>query len=463
MKLVYLMAVGIYASFITNQSVYADVTPMQTAVGFNLSIPGKSPLMPNRSMAKKETPTKSVGIAMARESVSIVLYPTMMAVHADFEMENLKSDDISMTVGFPLQAALMSGFPMVDFRVLINGVPVQARYEMLTQDIEPGHTVRETWWSFEVTFSKKQKTSITVEYRQPFIGRSQQRLLHQGPSADSSYVIQAGYVFRTGALWDGLIGEAELNVRLVGLEKNEMLVFFDGVNQWPEDGRWIKKNWEPASDWFVEIAVHPRRISAMRESASYDVTGLSSIAKMEDRLIRFSRMISEAGDSEKVDTQFPSLDAWKDIVEVIKSAAKQNSDTTLKSWANRCLAIWRQHLLRSMSLSRDATQLAYALEWLNPDQTPSEEMNEFNRKIKTKPEPGSALQRVPADKHIMFYLTYPDYSNTVFTDSELFLSVVHEKIRGERFLFFGSIFGGMCVIFVVLIVRTIKRRKKTTF
>ncbi|HNB58368.1 MAG TPA: hypothetical protein PKV06_15445, partial [bacterium] len=145
MKLVYLMAVGIYASFITNQSVYADVTPMQTAVGFNLSIPGKSPLMPNRSMAKKETPTKSVGIAMARESVSIVLYPTMMAVHADFEMENLKSDDISMTVGFPLQAALMSGFPMVDFRVLINGVPVQARYEMLTQDIEPGHTVRETW------------------------------------------------------------------------------------------------------------------------------------------------------------------------------------------------------------------------------------------------------------------------------------------------------------------------------
>ncbi|HND78528.1 MAG TPA: hypothetical protein PLN79_14670, partial [bacterium] len=99
----------------------------------------------------------------------------------------------------------------------------------------------------------------------------------------------------------------------------------------------------------------------------------------------------------------------------------------------------------------------------NPDQTPSEEMNEFNRKIKTKPEPGYALQHVPADKHIMFYLTYPDYSNTVFTDSELFLSVVHEKIRGERFLFFGSIFGGMCVIFVALIVRTIKRRKKTTF
>ncbi len=141
-----------------------------------------------------------------------IWYPAVAEVEADFTMKNPTSEAVSMTVWFPLNAALekveFSGerpseiVPRLEsFQVSVDGDPVDFTVSELPNPIGADRPPL-PWASFPVTFPAGEDTAIQVRYTLP---------LKPFPKEPAMTLF---YIFQTGAGWAESIGQAELIVNL---------------------------------------------------------------------------------------------------------------------------------------------------------------------------------------------------------------------------------------------------------
>ncbi len=282
----------IACSLVLLLALYAEVTPgpARADVGVKPILPGGSNIT-----AEEETP-----IQMAAERVEMtvrkatagdngliqlnpeayafpyqeVWYTAVAEVKADFSMLNPTSNEISMTVWFPLASSLEDLrweinpdeiVPQIqNFAVSVDGNPADfSRVEL--PNPQGADKPLLPWASFPITFIANGYTNIQVRYLLPLV-----------PSIKGS-PLALYYVFQTGAGWAGTIGQAELVVNLpypaspetmadLSYENLSNLPYFmagassgfpEGAITEGNTARWVWKEFEPGpkddfSIWLID-------------------------------------------------------------------------------------------------------------------------------------------------------------------------------------------------------------------
>ncbi len=164
---------------------YADFCPMRavasTMMPINMNIPP---------------------IRMVRERVDVYMYPHVAVVEADFEFENLSDDDVTIEVGFPTIGdgdTIYSVEVMLAFKAFANGERVQVDSSRIQHPEFPA------WYVWNQTFPARKITRLRAEYDTPLIH------YHWGGRMPFSYIL------RTGAYWQGTIGEAIVQIHAKGI------------------------------------------------------------------------------------------------------------------------------------------------------------------------------------------------------------------------------------------------------
>jgi hypothetical protein len=238
-------------------------SPVQADVGPQPILPGGSSLKPEGEtpiQMAAELVTLNVRPATAADNALVKLnprwygydlhpiwYPAVAEVEADFTMKNPTSEAVSMTVWFPLNAALekveFSGerpseiVPRLEsFQVSVDGNPVDFTVSELPN---PKGTDQPAlpWASFPVTFSGGVDTPIHVSYTVP---------LKPFPKEPAMSLF---YVFQTGAGWAGPIGQADLIVNLPYPASEATLADLPpGAVLEGSQVRWTWQNFEPGPE-----------------------------------------------------------------------------------------------------------------------------------------------------------------------------------------------------------------------
>lgn len=237
--------------------------PVQADVGPQPVLPGGSSLKPEGEtpiQMAAEVVTMNVRPATVADNALVKLnprwygydlhpiwYPAVAEVEADFTMKNPTSEAVSMTVWFPLNAALekveFSGerpseiVPRLEsFQVSVDGNPIEFTVSELPNP-KGADQPPLPWASFPVTFSGGVDTPIHVSYTVP---------LKPFPKEPAMSLF---YVFQTGAGWAGPIGQADLIVNLPYPASEATLADLPpGAVLEGSQVRWTWQNFEPGPE-----------------------------------------------------------------------------------------------------------------------------------------------------------------------------------------------------------------------
>ena len=149
---------------------------------------------------------------MAAEKVDIVVTERDGAVHAivnaSFDMSN-SGPTVTLTTGFPrysggsfLVAGGFAGFDptqFADFRASGGTTVFQPTIQPVTAGATADQLSTADWYVWQMDYPSNQTTNVQVSYDQTL-------------SAQGSGFTYVGYILRTGALWDGTIGQATVTM-----------------------------------------------------------------------------------------------------------------------------------------------------------------------------------------------------------------------------------------------------------
>ena len=237
-----------------------------------------------RLYANTVIPVKESNIKMLKEVVYITAAPNMdNKVEADFTFKNTSDKDINLEMGFPFKKIYSGDIAGVyavgcnKFSTQINKKLVVVKKKKVNKQLNlkigSEYDYMFTWHTL---FKAKEKKVIKCEY-------SCMRTLSTSEREKGQSDIQVHYITKTGALWEGSIGEADFYVKINpdivnaikkapnkypsyvyiplhirGFQQSaEMRI---GINITPTNYiirgnriEWHFKNWKPKRDIFISI------------------------------------------------------------------------------------------------------------------------------------------------------------------------------------------------------------------
>jgi hypothetical protein len=271
-----------------------------------------------------------VDVAMRSEHVRIDLYPTLIHVHATFELEAGARGEPDLRVGFPEELPGQSMTPLERLRVSVDGQPVAAEYSGVWQNVwdlngtgdpsDPGYLHfraksigASAWWQWSMPIPAKSETTVEVDYIQVLTG------LESRLEDEAHYRFM--YVFQTGSLWRDSIGEGVLELQLHGIEVDQ-LKFDDELGERETEGsllRWRFSDEEPERDLVVTLLLPVEWPAdewtdvggedAVTEAPAY-LAGMDADMRLLDRWVRIHR-----GDD--------GPDAWAEFLDQLHAARSE--------------------------------------------------------------------------------------------------------------------------------------------
>jgi len=215
-----------------------------------------------------------------------IVYLAVAEVNADFSMLNPTSEDVPMTVWFPMASLLEDAnwedhigeeAPRIeDLQVAVDGKPLD--YDVIELPNPQGEDKPPLpWASFPVTFPASEQVNIHVNY-----------IFLPQPSSFDLVGMTLAYIFQTGAGWAGPIGIAQLEVNLpypassvtIGSMPDggqaigkQVSWTWNDLEPGPEDDFSIlllrPERWEELSYWLGIVDAHPDFEQAWLALASF--------------------------------------------------------------------------------------------------------------------------------------------------------------------------------------------------
>jgi len=390
---------------------YADIAPRGTALA-QQPVPRALYQEDPRTEWQAERPPlvdANVDVSLVAETVRVDLYPTLLVVQASFTLRALDKGERDLVVGFPERQAGLVSQPLDGLRVRVDGRDVLAAPEH--KDVE--HNDRfGVYWVWRMSLAPRTEAHLEVSYAQG---------LYAGAWTGSELALPATYVLRTGALWRGAIGRADLILRAHGLARQDVIVPPDATPSGEHEWRWSLVDFEPRAD--VTLGVHLARaaVEGMRVGeAPYSLAELPPRLQLIDRLVRFSRGATE-----------PSADDWLGLVAVLRhesSASDAAHDVALRT--------------RLDLFERVERQTGAGTEWLAG--------------CKAWLAPATELTREAAPAEISGLALYED---SVFDASAGLAAVCERHAVVRRRLKVGLGFGATVLVAVLMIVASRRRAR----
>jgi hypothetical protein len=199
-------------------------------------------------------------------------------VHAVFDMLN-NGPTTKMLVGFPqgyslefhpigVPGTVETGTGLERFRVWSGGTEYQTNIEEVNVDWEKWPR-KQQWFTWTMTFPEGQPVRVEVSYE----------VLVSGYNSDPDLLGGRGtiaYILRSGALWEGTIGEARITVTatsggaLVGPEPSPSTTTTDRVE-------WLMQDFEPTEDVVVHY-IPAADWQAIRTATLDEYNGTGTVA-----------------------------------------------------------------------------------------------------------------------------------------------------------------------------------------
>lgn len=228
---------------------------------------GRSDILTVSGQGNTIMPRTSTDVSMDAETVTIESKTNEFLVNAEFFMTNRSALPVKERVGFPVVDARYGWYMKDSFTVVVkSGVSPDAEFISTPCELEmrvQSTPTREAWLEarqeaerlnypgyvvWEVSWAPNETKVIRVSYsmgEMPFFN---------GLVAGCSL----SYVVRTGALWKGPIGKADITIHFKEGDFARS-VFLSGkqrVTSFPEQARWVDpgvvtwhfENWEPTED-----------------------------------------------------------------------------------------------------------------------------------------------------------------------------------------------------------------------
>lgn len=157
-------------------------------------------------------------ISMAREEVSVLLYPGFAVVKGQYWLQNDEDSTLSFHVGYPVNAMMYHDDPegntaniwfpdLYSLRVKINGIPVEVK---LDSSLRYGQTLDGLecdWYVWSNEFPAHAETLVEVY----FLVNTNEAQILQGYDKNHDQVFM--YVLETGSIWKGAIGEGIVKIQ----------------------------------------------------------------------------------------------------------------------------------------------------------------------------------------------------------------------------------------------------------
>jgi len=229
-------------------------------------LPAAADIFVIRNQGNTLVPAKETQISM--ESETVALTPAKHGgslASCSFTMKSHAKERVTRKVAFPVVHPMYGKHMVKHFKLKIDGTPQQVNLEMKVsrKDWEtqvyyrPDHKTFSypgmIWW--ETSWEPGQTRRITCSY-------------HAGAMDHIAGLVRGGrlrYVVRTGALWLGNIGTAEISVRFPAdprrsvttkdPENTLLRTSYPDQAEWLSDTevRWRFKEWAPKEDIAVEV------------------------------------------------------------------------------------------------------------------------------------------------------------------------------------------------------------------
>lgn len=206
-------------------------------------------------------------IRMAREDISILLFPGYAVVRGDYWMENTVDSTISMTVGYPVNGEMQQpGIHYIMFddlyqmQVLVNGSPVEyGKLEVYDSvAINPRKHIwsEREWYTWKMSFEKDSLTHIRVY----FIVNTNDAKLREGYGVLDNNGF--AYILESGKAWGGTIGKGRIRMQLAGGLKSKSIggILPAGSFSWDGKSMFVREfeNLEPEPESNVIVRYNKR-------------------------------------------------------------------------------------------------------------------------------------------------------------------------------------------------------------
>ncbi len=195
------------------------------------------PLSGGRSLGHREAENEEV--AMEEEFVDITITPTHSTTHVLFKMRNLIENDVTMKVGFPYAYE----DDLQHFSVKVNGRTIT---DIKKEPHSKDRRNRRYWKTWMMTFPSGKLQTVEVRYQNDlrevtgwlvpggqFSQGSYQYAIARAaasankPIADETLAYRnVHYILKTGSQWAGPIGRCRIEIRLDGLDMQNVIPGF---------------------------------------------------------------------------------------------------------------------------------------------------------------------------------------------------------------------------------------------
>lgn len=363
-----------------------------------------------------------LSVQMASEEVTLDIYPTVAVVNARFVLKGGEDDVRNLKVGFPelltgvnvaygmllgessadlaeakardrLEFVLpgsppwrefgeVAQMPLHEFSVTVEGVAVEARRERIDRE-RPSRrkSVRSVWWLFEMDVPAGSTRVVELRYVQPLAGfyrgsapgGGRMSCAFSVPGRGKEAVsVPVRYILTTGSLWQGPIGHARLEVRLHGLERASVCASLEPEFRSDGSFRIERRDWEPDEDLEVRLIFNRREVEAMRSGPPpYDLSTLSPLWEVNDRLVRFNRSFELGTFAGCADEKAEKArrDEWSDLVDYLQERAWGSDGPEAAILARTILGAFVEQTCPE-ELGRDWD---FCTRWLSPPEEPLDE------------------------------------------------------------------------------------------
>lgn len=157
-------------------------------------------------------------ISMAKEEISILLYPGFAVVKGSYWMANTTDSVVTSHIGYPVNHIIQNDgtggstaevwFPeFYGLKALLNGQQRSVVLDSSLRYAESSHYDRVDWYVWEASFAPQSQTLIEVY----FIVNTNEAQILQG--YDKNYDQVFMYLLESGSVWKGPIGEGVVKMK----------------------------------------------------------------------------------------------------------------------------------------------------------------------------------------------------------------------------------------------------------
>ncbi len=325
LPLVTFVVTALLTVFVT-QNARADVAPDPRSVALQQLIPVGHEMKLSRynqmGVAAGPIADAPVDVSMAAEKVVMDIYPTFAHVQVTFHMKSGQAGEKGLQVGFPetlmsthigyegrMTSQYTSSLPMDGLLVKVNGKSLSPRLESIDRVI---------WWVWTMDFEPQKNVTIEVSYFQGL----------EASIENDKHMLYATYILRSGSLWKGPIGKAEIVTTLHGLDPAEARF------TWPPDKTegsrffWTLTNIEPDRDFIAGVSMKNSEVVASAfGKPPYEFDAASKGFRTNDRITRLNRLITLQKESFDEKTTAKLIGETESIVEeLIETASSTNEN-----------------------------------------------------------------------------------------------------------------------------------------